>query len=86
MKPLEPVQPVSPAAPYLGGKRMLAPLITRRIAEVPHTTYVEPFVGMGGIFFRRDRRPEAEVINDRNGEVVNLFRILMNSRSLRCGK
>lgn len=81
MKPLEPVQPVSPAAPYLGGKRMLAPLIAKRIAEVPHTTYVEPFVGMGGIFFRRDRRPEAEVINDRNGEVVNLFRILQRHYS-----
>jgi len=76
MNLLEPVQPVSPAAPYLGGKRILAPLIVERISEVPHTTYVEPFVGMGGIFFRRDRRPEAEVINDRNGEVVNLFRIL----------
>lgn len=76
MKPLEHVQPVSPAAPYLGGKRILAPLIVQRIAEVPHTTYVEPFVGMGGIFLRRDRRPEVEVINDRNGEVVNLFRIL----------
>jgi len=76
MKPLEHVQPVSPAAPYLGGKRILAPLIVQRIAEVPHTTYVEPFVGMGGIFLRRDRRPEVEVINDRNGEVANLFRIL----------
>lgn len=31
---------------------------------------------MGGIFFRRNVRPNAEVINDRNGEVVNLFRIL----------
>lgn len=73
---LEPVDPVSPPAPYLGGKRALAPIITQRIAEIAHDTYVEPFVGMGGIFFRRDRRPRAEVINDRNGEVINLFRIL----------
>jgi D12 class N6 adenine-specific DNA methyltransferase len=47
-----------------------------RIAAVPHRTYAEPFVGMGGIFFRRRGRPKAEVINDRNGEVANLFRIL----------
>ena len=47
-----------------------------RIAAVPHRTYAEPFVGMGGIFFRRATRPRAEVINDRNGEVANLFRIL----------
>jgi len=43
---------------------------------VPHRTYAEPFVGMGGVFFRRSARPPAEVINDRNGEVANLFRIL----------
>lgn len=73
---LSPVEPVSPPAPYLGGKRFLAPLIISRIAEVEHGLYAEPFVGMGGVFFRRDRRPEAEVINDRNGDVVNLFRIL----------
>jgi hypothetical protein len=30
----------------------------------PHTTYAEPFVGMGGVFLRRRRRPAAEVIND----------------------
>lgn len=73
---LSPVTPVSPPAPYLGGKRALAPVITKRISEIDHDTYVEPFVGMGGIFLRRDRRPRSEVINDRNGEVINLFRIL----------
>jgi DNA adenine methylase len=73
---LSPVEPVSPPAPYQGGKRALAPKLIKKIAEVPHTLYAEPFVGMGGIFFRRDFRPGAEAINDRNGEVVNLFRIL----------
>lgn len=38
--------------------------------------YAEPFVGMGGVFFRRMKVPRSEVINDRNGEVINLFRIL----------
>jgi DNA adenine methylase len=63
-------------APWLGGKRNLAGLICRRIEAIPHTTYAEPFVGMGGVFLRRAARPRAEVINDRGQDVANLFRIL----------
>src|SRR5690348_1210716 len=70
------VDPVRPAAGYIGGKRRLAERLVARIAAVPHRTYAEAFVGMGGVFFRRRSRPPAEVINDRNGEVANLFRIL----------
>jgi DNA adenine methylase len=71
-----PVYPVRPVAGYIGGKRALAPRLVELIAQVPHRTYVEPFIGMGGVFFRRPSRPPAEVINDGNGEVTNLFRIL----------
>jgi len=70
------VEPVRPAAGYIGGKRRLAARLVDRIAAVPHSIYAETFVGMGGIFFRRRSRPRSEVINDRNGEVANLFRIL----------
>lgn len=70
------VDPVRPPAGYIGGKRRLAARLVERIAAVPHRTYCEPFVGMGGVFFRRMAAPPAEVINDRNGEVANLFRIL----------
>ena len=70
------VRPCSPLAGYIGGKRRLAAELCRRIADTPHRTYAEPFVGMGGVFFRRSEAPPAEVINDRNGEVTNLFRIL----------
>ncbi|WP_086733847.1 DNA adenine methylase [Erythrobacter colymbi] len=73
---LEPVRPVQPIAPWLGGKRALSRRIGERIAEIPHTRYVEPFVGMGGVFFRRPLRPKLEVINDVNRDVVTLFRIL----------
>ncbi|KEC73893.1 adenine specific DNA methyltransferase, D12 class [Rhizobium leguminosarum bv. phaseoli CCGM1] len=48
----------------------------KAIAAVPHQLYAEPFVGMGGVFFRRTKVPRSEVINDRNGDVINLFRIL----------
>jgi DNA adenine methylase len=70
------VRPVSSAAPYIGGKRNLAQRLVALIATIPHQTYVEPFVGMGGVFLRRTSRPRAEVINDLSGDVANLFRIL----------
>lgn len=73
---LMPVEPVSPPAPWQGGKRALAPTIIQRISEIPHSTYAEPFIGMGGVFFRRTLRPQGEVINDYNGDVINLFRTL----------
>lgn len=43
---------------------------------INHKTYVEPFTGMGGVFLRRRFKPRLEVANDRNGEIINLFRIL----------
>jgi DNA adenine methylase len=74
--PLEAVRPVKPVAPYIGGKRNLADQLADMISEVDHDTYAEPFIGMGGVFFRRKRRPRCEVINDISRDVVNLFRIL----------
>ncbi len=65
-----------PPAAYIGGKRRLAAEITRKIAATQHVTYAEVFVGMGGVFFRRQPPAKAEVINDGSGEVANLFRIL----------
>lgn len=70
------VTPLRPAAPYVGGKRVLAPQIIARINATAHSVYAEPFVGMGGVFFRRDRAPRSEIVNDANGEVANFFRIL----------
>ena len=70
------VRPVSPPAPYIGGKKQLAQRIASLIEQVPHTLYAEPFVGMGGVFFRRALVPRSEVINDRSGDVATVFRIL----------
>lgn len=66
----------APVAPWLGGKSKLAKTLIERIERIDHHTYVEPFVGMGGVFLRRAYRPRQEVINDFNGEIINLFRIL----------
>jgi DNA adenine methylase len=73
---LQPVQPVRPVAGYIGGKRNLSRRLVARIAELPHTTYAEAFVGMGGVFLRRDCRPKVEVINDWSEDVSTFFRIL----------
>lgn len=66
----------TPLAPYLGGKFRLSKRIINKIEQVPHKIYAEPFVGMGGIFLRRTQIPKAEIINDINGELVNLYRIV----------
>ncbi|MBJ3784436.1 DNA adenine methylase [Devosia sediminis] len=70
------VEPTRTPAGYIGGKRNLAKRITALIETIPHRTYAEVFVGMGGIFLKRRLAPPAEVINDYSGDVANLFRIL----------
>ena len=49
----EPVAPVRTLAGYIGGKRNLSKRLAAMIGDVPHQLYVEPFVGMGGVFFKR---------------------------------
>lgn len=75
---MEPVAPVRPLAPWVGGKRNLAKRLVARISTIPHQTYAEGFVGMGGVFFRRDLRPRAEVINDWSEDVATFFRVLQH--------
>lgn len=72
----EHVRPREPVAPYLGGKSKLAETVISYINQIPHNTYAEAFVGMGGIFLRRDYRPGAEVINDYSRDISNFFRVL----------
>lgn len=70
------VAPCDPPAAWLGGKRHLAKRICSVLASTPHVAYVEPFIGMGGVFLRRRVRPETEVINDLSGDITTLFRVL----------
>ncbi|MBB5715414.1 DNA adenine methylase [Sphingomonas aerophila] len=66
----------NPPAKYLGGKRNLARRLCALIETIPHRAYIEPFVGMGGVFLRRTKPAPVEVINDLSGDVANLFRIV----------
>lgn len=70
------VEPVRPLAGYVGGKKLLAARVIAAIEAEPHARYCEPFVGMGGVFFRRRRAPKAEAINDLSRDVATFFRIL----------
>ncbi len=76
MESMRKIEVTKPIAPYIGGKSRLAKTLIGYIDNIPHMTYAEPFVGMGGIFLRRKNVPKGEVINDYNNDVSNLFRIL----------
>jgi DNA adenine methylase len=60
----------------MGGKRNLARRLCAMIDSTPHRIYVEPFVGMGGVFLRRTRKPTSEVINDLSGDIATFYRVL----------
>lgn len=66
----------SPIIPWLGGKRRLA---DRLIPLFPaHECYVEVFCGGGALYFLRPMPAPVEVLNDINGELVNLYRIVQH--------
>lgn len=64
-----------PIVPWLGGKRRLADTIIPRFPA--HTCYVEVFAGGAALYFLRPPA-DVEVINDVNGDLVNLYRVVQN--------
>lgn len=61
--------------PWPGGKSRLAPQLLP-LFDNQHTTYVEPFAGAAAMLFMRPAPAKVEVINDINGELVNLYRVV----------
>ena len=62
-----------PIIPWMGGKRRLAKEILPLFEA--HKTYVEPFCGGAALFFYKQESP-VEVLNDLNGELVSLYRVV----------
>lgn len=69
------MQSASPIVPWIGGKRRLADRILPRLGR--HTCYVELFAGAAAIFFAKPPS-EVEVLNDVNGDLVNLYRVVQH--------
>lgn len=57
---------------YHGGKWILAPWIIAHFP--PHRIYIEPYGGAGSVLLRKPRS-YAEIYNDLDGEIVNVFRV-----------
>lgn len=64
---------MKPVLKYPGSKWRLAEWIISFMP--PHTTYLEPFFGSGAVFFNK-APSKVETINDIDGNVVNLFRVI----------
>ncbi|QTP15183.1 DNA adenine methylase [Serratia symbiotica] len=65
----------NPIVPWVGGKRRLAKHLLPLFPE--HKCYVEPFCGGAALFFKKNAS-KVEVINDVNGELINLYRVVKN--------
>lgn len=63
----------TPIIPWIGGKRRLARHLLPMFPE--HHCYVELFAGAAALFWAKEPA-EVEVLNDVNGELVNLYRVV----------
>jgi DNA adenine methylase len=68
----------SPVIRYHGGKFRLAPWIIGFFPE--HRIYIEPFGGAAGVMLQKPRC-YAEVYNDLDDDIGNLFRVLQQSET-----
>lgn len=64
-----------PIIPWIGGKRRLAKHLLPLFPK--HTCYCEPFCGAAALFFLKDQS-KVEVINDINGDLINLYRVVQH--------
>lgn len=65
-----------PALKYYGGKWDLAKWIISHF--VPHDHYIEPCFGAGSVLLQKEPS-KLETVNDRNGRLVNFFKVLRDN-------
>lgn len=73
-------EPRRPVLRYYGGKWRIAPWLISLFP--PHRIYVEPYGGGASVLMRKSR-VYAEVYNDLNTEIVNVFRVLRDPKTAR---
>jgi len=64
-----------PIIPWVGGKRRLAKHLLPLFPQ--HKCYVEPFCGGASLFFTK-KASQVEIIDDINGKLINLYRVVKN--------
>ena len=65
--------------PYTGNKSCIVNTILTVMPK--HSVYIEPCMGSAEVFFRKSRA-EKEILNDYNGDLVNLFRVIQDNEKL----
>lgn len=68
-----PAAAIKPVLKYPGAKWRLSKWIVEHLP--PHEIYLEPYFGSGAVFFNK-QPARLETVNDIDGNVVNLFRVL----------
>jgi len=69
---------VRPFLKWAGGKRQLLPEIVKYVPKrTSKHTYYEPFIGGGALLFQL--QPPKAVINDRNKELINCYKVIKDS-------
>ena len=66
----------NPIVPWMGGKRRLSKSLFELFP--PHECYVEAFAGGAALYFRRPEPAKVEVLNDINGDLVCLYRVVQH--------
>lgn len=67
---------VTPVVKWVGGKRQILDKIIKYVPK-NFTTYHEPFIGGGAVLF--GIQPNKAVVNDINGDLINLYQIIKDS-------
>ncbi|MBP2024505.1 DNA adenine methylase [Peptoniphilus stercorisuis] len=69
---------LKPIVKWVGGKRQSLSELEKYIPD-DYNNYIEPFIGGGALFFKL--QPKKAIINDINGELINLYNIIKSDVS-----